>query len=257
MNQTTTSPGTRTTLTEEEHRCASIMAYFNAMLRGGHAIPPYNHANAIRDFERAAEEILKVGNQYPSQPIPGLYEDHPTDSYWGREVPVALRKRPYLTITQAAVLCFSEIDPQLLSDDEYWTLLGHIWVSNTKDKNNYHRSYTDLYRKLFASQRNGRNNLMTPDEKNVYEAFAHTFPVYRGCGSSNEDGLSWSRRRTTAMNFARDWNQSPWFILEGTCASANVIAFFNRDREEEVVVQGTITPRSKTPYFEIERGGVE
>jgi hypothetical protein len=242
------SASLRTNLTPEEHLCAEFMAYFHALLRGGHRLPPYNHAAAVRDFCQAAGHILWIGNKYPSTLVTGLYEKHPLDSAVDRPVPVALRKRPYLTIDEVAVLCFDRIK-DALTDDEYWTLLGYVWVSNTKDKNHYHPSYTDLYRRLFSSQRPGRDNLMTPDELKKYRSLPGTVTVYRGCGEKNEAGLSWSLSKETARRFARTWNKPPWFILEGKCGPSDMVAFLDYDHEQELIdASGKVQPTSKMNY---------
>lgn len=229
--------------------CCEFMAYFNALERGGHKLPPYNHAAALRDFCIAAEDVLRIGNKYPSTPVAGLYEQHPLDRKVDRPVPVALRIRPYLTFDEVAILCFDKIKDRL-TDDEYWTLLGYIWVSNTKDKNHYHPSYTDLYRRLFNSTRPGRENFMTPDEQKKHRSLTGEVTVYRGCGELNEDGLSWSLRMDIARDFARDWNSPPWSYLIGECRPSEMLCFFNRDNEQELIdLFGKVKKLSKKPYF--------
>jgi hypothetical protein len=120
MNQGPTLSADRTSLTEEEHLCAEFMAYFRAMERGGHQVPPYDLKAAVRDFTISAGEILRIANQYPSAELDALYEQHPLDDDYERPVPVALRKRPYLLFTQVAVLCFERIKGSLTAT-EYWT----------------------------------------------------------------------------------------------------------------------------------------
>lgn len=240
---------TRTTLTAEEHQCAEFMAYFRAMERGGHKVPPYNHTAAIRDFTIAAGTILKLANHYPSAEVDALYEQHPLDDRYDRPVPVALRKRPYLLFTQVALLCFDKIRPSL-TPTEYWTLLGHIWTANTKDKTHYHPSYTSVYRNLFTQDIDQQHTMMTSDEQSAYSRLRKSLTVYRGCGEDNKQGLSWSLSEKTARGFARDWNNPPWWILKGTCAPTDVLAYFNRDNEREVIILGEVTTDSETPYFE-------
>lgn len=240
----------RTTLSAEEHLCAEFMAYFNALARGGHKPPPYNHAAAIRDFCMAAGQILEISNKYPSSPVAGLYEQHPLDRHVERPVPVALRRRPYLVLDEVAILCFDKIN-HVLTDEDYWTLLGFIWTSNTKDKNHYHPSYTQLYRQLFSRQRPGRDNLMTPDEQKHHRSLPRVVTVYRGCGKHNEDGLSWSLSKDIARGFAHDWNNPPWSYLIGECKPSEMIAFFNRDNEQELIdLHRVVKTLDKKPYFD-------
>lgn len=222
-------------LNENEHACAEFMAYFRALERGGHELPPYRHSAAVRDFSLSAQEILRVAQEYPSEDVDGVYERHPIETSYDRLVPVALRRYPHLLIRQVAILCFNQMKHSL-SPPEYWSLLGHIWTANTKDKNRYDRHHTVLYRDLFSSNVPEQGMVMTNDERAVFSSFPQTLTVYRGCGQANRYGLSWTLSKRVAEGFARDWNSPPWYILEGNCQSTDVVAFFNRGNEQETII---------------------
>ena len=230
-----------TQLTPEEHDCAEILAYFNALNRGGRKLPPYEHAAAVRDFCMAADQIIDIRKRYPSTSVSvtGTYEQDPLDDASTRQVPIALRRYPHLKISGPAIFCFEKIkDSKSLSDDDYWTLLGHIWTRASKDKKNFNPRFSELYGELFASQRAGRVKLMTPSENATLQSLSCPLTIYRGCRANvNEDGLSWSRLESVATNFALTWNDGDYLLLEGTCDPSDVIAYFDFSSEQEVIIR--------------------
>ena len=77
---------------------------------------------------------------------------------------------------------------------------------------------------------------MYDDEYEIYKNLPDTFTVYRGVTpEGNPDGMSWTREYDKAEWFSNLFGKG--YILEGTASKKDVLAFFSRRREEEVVIE--------------------
>lgn len=127
-----------------------------------------------------------------------------------------------------------------IPDDVWWDLLGDVWT----DSENIWQ-HLDDWREAFSSDRPGREHLMmaeaetdAPSEQSRFESLPDVIKVYRGTshpgGGSN---LSWTLDRDVALRFARRYalrGNKPR-IISGKVRKENVIAFFDRRSEYEIV----------------------
>jgi hypothetical protein len=168
-----------------------------------------------------------------------LYEPDPADEEADRLVPVALRQHPQYKSVGTNTAANFEATCNALSDNEYWTILGHIWVHAPKKNTEFKHEHSQRYRRLFASPRPGREKLMTPSERSFLLSRSDTLNVYRGCQQNiNERGLSWTFHLPVAINFAYEYYKGGKIYLTGECAASDVIAYFNFSKEFEVIVPG-------------------
>jgi len=228
-------------LTPEEHACAQVTAYHIALTRSDGRIPPwFDPTLMVSDFLQAAGLLVSLRGVYGVVGGPAiLHEPDSEDPERGRWLPIALRRFLILDNHDVALDQFVEVQANLC-DWEYWSLLGHIWVFSRKVPGVFNHRYSQSYRRLFASTRRGKEQLMTPQERSALSKFRIPLTVFRGCETDlNENGLSWSLDKAVADWFAHNYYPlGPRSVLRGICNPTDVIAYFDYDNEREVIVCG-------------------
>jgi hypothetical protein len=239
--QAATPPGAEPNLTPDEHPCAQVTAYHIALTRSDGVTPPVFDPTLVNgDFLQAAGLLVALrGVPGAVGGAPMLHEPDPDDEDRGRWLPIALRRFPVLDDRGVALDEFVKLQAAM-SDWEYWSLLGHIWVFSNKEPGVFNHHYSRTYRGLFASKRAGREQLMTPHERATLSTFVNPLTVFRGCQTGlNENGLSWSRDQGLAEWFAyRYYPYAPRSVLRGSCNPTDAIAYFDYDNEKEVIICG-------------------
>jgi hypothetical protein len=145
-----------------------------------------------------------------------------------------LHERPY---RQHA---FSAIRPYLVrAPKTYWKLLGEVWC----DSENLWQ-WTDLRRLWSERTHPGRSYVMTADERRALSLLPGPLTVYRGyrLPRGTREGWSWTTDQAKAEWFARRLlvqGDKP-MLVSGTLPKVDVIAYFTRRGESEVVA----APRS-------------
>jgi hypothetical protein len=110
-------------------------------------------------------------------------------------------------------------------------LLGDSWTSC--DNISIHAEYL---RAILSGKFNARP-MMTSSEWRHLNALPETVTIFRGCGSHNLSGLSWTTERTIAEKFPflnRYRVRDPQLII-ATVAKRDIVAFKN-DRDESEVI---------------------
>ena len=81
-----------------------------------------------------------------------------------------------------------------------------------------------------------KKSLMYDDEYETYTALPENFIVYRGVTPGrNPNGMSWTREYDKAEWFSNRFGEG--YVLEGTVNKKDVLAFFSRRGEEEIVIE--------------------
>src|SRR5690606_18884946 len=119
-----------------------------------------------------------------------------------------------------------------LTDVDYWRLLAFVWT----DAENPEEDPDSRFASWFASDRAGRENLMTPAEQEAYQALPSELTLYRGAPPSAEAGLAWSLQRSVAEFFARRYPAEATTIFQRTVPKAHTLALFTSHGEAEVIV---------------------
>jgi len=119
-------------------------------------------------------------------------------------------------------------DAWLLSDAQYWRLLGTVYAIQ---KHTIH--HRELFNELFRSERREREHLMNEDERRIFERLPDEITVYRGYSDDEyEQGIAWTLQKERAIWYAhsdrsKDPNEIPrviygkvrkqdvWAYLEG------------------------------------------
>lgn len=126
-----------------------------------------------------------------------------------------------------------------MSDEEYFKELGEIWMQ----MESLWQHHDDLANLLNPPNRNPelRRLMMTEEEQAVLNGLPDIVMIFRGCGSANESGWSWTL----------DLKQAEWFaarpcglfahgfgglVLEGRCNRSSIITFLARRQEDEIVI---------------------
>ena len=80
-------------------------------------------------------------------------------------------------------------------------------------------------------------DLADGENKELFDKLPEVVTVFRGSThKKGKKGFSWTTDREKAVWFAKRFNRDGiGYVVEGTVAKANVIAYFNRRREAEIV----------------------
>jgi hypothetical protein len=144
---------------------------------------------------------------------------------WGTYV--WLHERPY------RIDAFMEIEERM-DDDEYWTLLGHIWT----DSENIWQNEED-WTELMESGRGDRSKLMDDEEREYLAGLPDELVIWRGFKNDDRElGLSWTLDRSRAKWFAKRLSSDNDVarVASGKVKKSDVIAFFGGRNEEEIVI---------------------
>jgi len=134
-----------------------------------------------------------------------------------------------------ALLAFEE----RMTDAEYGQCLRFAWTMNDNVS-----QYGDIMQRIFAPE--GRTTemprlVMTEAERAVYDGLRDVVEVFRGCGSANRAGWSWTTQHDQANWFACRWmginrEQFSGLLLTGRCSKKDIIAYLDSRDEAEIVI---------------------
>jgi hypothetical protein len=124
-----------------------------------------------------------------------------------------------------------------MNDHDYWETLGAIWTDSENIWQNEQYWVDALH-----SEREGREYMMEPDEREALAKLPEVIKIYRGYDQEDREyGLSWTLDKERAEWFARRL----WFedkggvgpsLAEGEVKREHVIAYFTGRKEAEIVV---------------------
>ena len=133
----------------------------------------------------------------------------------------------------------------LLSDKDYWTCVADVWYR-------IDTSFSERgeWLRLFMSQRPHRELMMSKAERKRLAAMPETLTIYRGYEKGRaRSGLSWTLSENRARIHAEsDANRDRRALLYGVatggvpmivcgkCHKRDVLAYFNRRSEQEIVI---------------------
>ena len=136
-------------------------------------------------------------------------------------------------LRQSYYLTFLKFAKESLSLFDFSMLLGRFWTEEESPNGDVNVPVS-LSARWFKSA--DKQTLMYDDEYEIYKNLPDTFTVYRGVTpGGNPDGMSWTREYDKAEWFSNLFGKG--YILEGTASKKDVLAFFSRRREEEVVIE--------------------
>lgn len=118
-------------------------------------------------------------------------------------------------------------DADVLPDDRYWLMLSRIYQAQKST-----HDYRDLFDRLFRADRPGRENLMTPEERDVLAKLPDVLVVYRGYTYVDEEnfqsGISWTLDRRVAVWFANRNHKAEYpRVITGKVRKDDVWAYFD------------------------------
>ena len=130
-------------------------------------------------------------------------------------------------------LTFLKFAKESLSLPDFSMLLGKFWTEE-ENPNGDVNVPVSLSAKWFRIA--DKQALMHDYEYEVYKDLPETFTIYRGVTPGrNPDGMSWTRDLSKADWFSRRFGDG--YVLEGIANKKDVLAFFSRRGEEEVVIE--------------------
>ena len=138
-----------------------------------------------------------------------------------------LHERPYRSGALAAIA-------DRLDGPTYWELLASVWI----DSENIVQM-RDQWDELLADTREGREFMMSDDERAALAALPELITVYQGHTDERDDGWSWTTDRDIAEWFAGRFANleggEPRMTI-GNVARRSVVAYLLRRNEYEVLV---------------------
>ena len=136
-------------------------------------------------------------------------------------------------LRQSYYLTFLKFAKESLSLTDFSMLLGRFWTEE-ENPNGDVNVPVSLSARWFKST--DKQALMYDDAYKTYKDLPETFTVYRGVTPGrNPDGMSWTRDLSKADWFSRRFGDG--YVLEGIANKKDVLAFFSRRGEEEVVIE--------------------
>lgn len=136
-------------------------------------------------------------------------------------------------LRQSYYLTFLKFAKESLSLTDFSMLLGKFWTEE-ENLNGDVNVPVSLSARWFKSA--DKQALMYDDEYKTYKDLPETFTIYRGVTPGrNPDGMSWTRDLSKADWFSRRFGDG--YVLEGIANKKDVLAFFSRRGEEEVVIE--------------------
>lgn len=136
-------------------------------------------------------------------------------------------------LRQSYYLTFLKFAKESLSLTDFSMLLGKFWTEE-ENPNGDVNVPVSLSARWFKST--DKQALMYDDEYKTYKDLPETFTVYRGVTpGKNPDGMSWTRDLSKADWFSRRFGDG--YVLKGIANKKDVLAFFSRRGEEEVVIE--------------------
>jgi hypothetical protein len=138
-----------------------------------------------------------------------------------------------MLLNESYRLQFLNIIQKGLSPDEMGRLLADVWVDSERPNNDVIPLSTII--KWFKNA--SKQSLMDADEFAYYDSLPDKFTVYRGIGSeSNKKGISYTLSLEKAEWFANRF-QKKGYVLTGTAKKKDVLAYFNRREEQEILIE--------------------
>ena len=127
-----------------------------------------------------------------------------------------------------------------LDDQSYWRILGDAWTASEAVAAN-----EDTWRRLFSSDRPGREHLTREPDRPLLAALPEEVTVYRGHShEGGERGIAWTLERESAVKFARQFATSTDLghptgeprLAIATVPRASILALHQARREGDVVI---------------------
>lgn len=116
-------------------------------------------------------------------------------------------------------------DADQLPDDRYWPMLSRIYRAQ---KHTHY--YRNLFERLFRADRPGREELMTPEEREVLAKLPDVLRVYRGYTYVDEEmfqfGISWTLDRRVAVFHANLYASEYPRLITGKVKKVDIWAYF-------------------------------
>lgn len=136
-------------------------------------------------------------------------------------------------LRQSYYLTFLKYVKKELSMDDFSLLLGRSWTKE-ENPNGDVNVPVSLAAKWFREA--NKKILMDKEEYAVYDALPESFTVYRGVTHGrNPKGMPWTRDLKKAEWFSGRFGKG--YVLKGIAKKADVLAFFGRRNEEEIVIE--------------------
>lgn len=135
-------------------------------------------------------------------------------------------------VRKAYYLTFLKYTKEFLSNVDFSRLLGTAWTEEEMPNDDINVPVSQAARWFRSANKQA---LMNPEEYQKYLELPDIFTVYRGVTPGhNPNGLSWTHNLDKAKWFANRFGKG--YIRTGTVKKENVLAYFSRRGEEEIVV---------------------
>lgn len=136
-------------------------------------------------------------------------------------------------IRNSYYLTFLKYIKEYLSLQDFSLLLGKFWTEEENPNGDVNVSVSLAARWFRLAD---KKSLMYDDEYETYTALPESFIAYRGVAPGrNPNGMSWTREYDKAEWFSNRFGEG--YVLKGTVNKKDILAFFSRRGEEEIVIE--------------------
>mgnify|MGYP001073839171 CR=1 FL=1 len=139
-------------------------------------------------------------------------------------------------IRKSYQMAFLKYTREYMAVDDFSRIFSGIWIRNENPNRDPNVTIKTLIQWLRASN---KEILMKEAELEVYRNYPEKIKIYRGVAvNRNPKGLSWTENIEKAEWFAERFNRKnkKGVVQEAYIAKENVLAYFNRRGEDEIVV---------------------
>lgn len=119
-----------------------------------------------------------------------------------------------------------------IPEDQYWKVLGSVLT----DLEGSTINRTEILMLLMS--RKNPQQMMNEKEQGEFSKLPEMIPVYRGCKSDMQDGLSWTTDREKALWFANRYAKlnPKVVVVSGEVPKSKVFAYFLGRGESEILI---------------------
>lgn len=194
-----------------------LVAYYSV----NNGIPMIKHPLVFSIFHTDNQNyIINQHYEWKKQAVRKARTEREWSSY------VFLHERPF------RLNAFLDIEPMVREEpDQYWELLGEIWV----DSENIWQNKEAWRYFLESGPEEGREMFMSEEDRLTFHSLPEKFKVYRGyIPRRNKSGFSYTMDRDKAEWFANRFGNG--VVLERIVSKEDVFAYKNDRNEQEIII---------------------
>lgn len=185
--------------------------------------------------------FITIKDEDGESKLVNVVEDETACSLWRTQIKGYIHSAKkfmdlYMLIRESYQLTFLKYAKKYMSLDDFSYFFADAWTSSENPNQDINCSIA-LLTQWFRNC--NKKYLMQEEEYQVYCSLPDEMVVYRGVAVDREPaGLSWTQNLKKAEWFAQRFNdeKEQGYMQKATVRKENILAYFNRRNEDEIVV---------------------